>query len=145
MITDKLTIEQHTINPTGREGNILPTILLIDDDEDQLFIFQTLLQCADAEVLTARSAQEGRRILLEHHVDLVVCDVFMPRYSGEDLIRQLRRDGSYKDLKIIAFSASSADLDQHLYRTGADIYCQKTDARRLLSLAKKELSQFPFS
>lgn len=111
-------------------------ILLIDDDEDQLLLFQTLLRQTEATVLTARSAKEGFEMLGEVRPDLVICDVLMPNVSGRDFMRQLRSNALTKHLPVIAFSTLPRDVESEILSCGADSFCSKTEARKLIREAK---------
>ena len=108
-------------------------ILLIDDDEDQLLIFQTLLRQSSANVITARSALEGLKLIENTRVDLVICDVFMKPVSGFDFVEKIRETHNHSELPVIAVSAMSTDLEETVLATGATSYCSKTKARNLLS------------
>jgi CheY-like chemotaxis protein len=118
-----------------------PVILLVDDDEDQLLIFQTLLQRTNVTVITSRSAQEGLATLEMNRVDLVVCDVLMPHMNGREFICRIRKQRGRGRIPVIAFSASSDDLEESLLAAGADAYCPKNKARNLLHHTRTLLEQ----
>lgn len=72
----------------------------------------------------ARNADEARRMLGKHEVDLVLLDVYMPGESGLDLLRSLRRWGYKADVILVTADDSSADVEEAL-RLGAVDYLVK--------------------
>lgn len=62
-------------------------ILLIDDDEPIVKIFDKGLKRLGQQPLTASSGQQGLKILEETEVDAVVCDLVMPGMNGWEIAR----------------------------------------------------------
>lgn len=67
----------------------LPVCLVVDDDELIVASYARVLSRV-AEVLTARSVDEARRVLEAHPVRLVLCDFSMPFQTGDVLFRYAR-------------------------------------------------------
>ena len=67
------------------QGKQLPTILIIDDDE-QLRVLLTNWLSDEYSCRTAASAEEALAILKETEFDLVLSDITMGRLSGLDLV-----------------------------------------------------------
>lgn len=66
--------------------------VLIDDEENNLLNLQGLLTrlCPEVEVVaTARSADAGRQVILQHKPELLFLDIQMPEKSGFDLLQSL--------------------------------------------------------
>jgi CheY-like chemotaxis protein len=79
----------------GKPGEVAvppATILLVEDDQDALDAFRTLLEIQGYTVIAARSVREALDLLDQHHqeVDVVISDIRMPDVDGLDLIRVLR-------------------------------------------------------
>jgi DNA-binding NtrC family response regulator len=69
----------------------LAKILLIDDDADlRTFLLETLQQRGH-QVWCLESAEEGLDVLADAKVDLVLTDVNMPRLSGIEFLKHLRK------------------------------------------------------
>lgn len=67
------------------------TILLVDDDKDlREFLYQHLLHCGHS-VLQAGSGPEATERFRHHmnDIDILVTDIVMPGYSGDQLAVQL--------------------------------------------------------
>ena len=65
-------------------------ILLVDDAPDALEVLTVVLRRAKAEVLTAESASQARRILQEFRPDILVSDIAMPDEDGFALLQSVR-------------------------------------------------------
>jgi CheY-like chemotaxis protein len=76
--------------PLG-DSDPVGTILLVDDDKDlREFLYQHLLQCGHS-VLQAGSGQDASERFRHHmnDIDILVTDIVMPGYSGDQLAVQL--------------------------------------------------------
>ncbi len=67
-----------------------PTVLLIDDDEDFLFVVRKMLESDKLTVDVARSGPEALSRLPHRAYDAIFCDVHMPGMSGIQFYEQLR-------------------------------------------------------
>ena len=123
------------------DDNKTPFVLLIDDDEDQLFLFRALLERENCVVVTATSAEAALDILRDVHIDLVVCDVNMPRTDGRQFISRVRKASDLTRLPVIAFSALPDYAEEDLLACGADVFCYKAETRNLLRQVAQLLSQ----
>jgi CheY-like chemotaxis protein len=133
-------------NSQGSEENESPDcsklqyILFVDDDEDQLFVFKTLLESRKQNrVVTASSAQEAKETLQQIHIDLVVCDVNMPEVRGTELVAQLRAAGDQDHLPAIMITANSNLTKEEALSCGADELVYKSQPKRLLACVDKML------
>ncbi|MGA2404044.1 MAG: response regulator [Syntrophobacteraceae bacterium] len=86
-------------------------VLLVDDDEDLLFLIGEYLQAHGIEFDLAQSAAQARKRLKYCKYDLVISDLNMPDESGLDLFRSVssRRPG-------LPFILMSGNLDSRLRR-----------------------------
>ncbi len=57
-------------------------ILLVDDNEANRFLAQALLKKYDHQIVEAKDGQEALTLLLEHHFDVILLDVQMPKLDG---------------------------------------------------------------
>jgi len=65
-------------------------ILVVEDDAAIRAVIRELLETADFAVTTASDGIEALERLRQEGFDLMLCDVWMPRLSGLDLLRSLR-------------------------------------------------------
>jgi len=72
-------------------ANDKPTILIIDDEEDIRNVLQEILERDGFNTLTAMSGFEGIDLLKQqHHVDLVLLDIKMPKMNGIETLQKIR-------------------------------------------------------
>ncbi len=86
-------------------------VLLVDDDEDLLFILGEYLESNGIEFHFTKSAAQARQRLAHFHYGLVVSDFQMPGESGLDLFRSLSL--RYPE---IPFVLMSGNMDSRLRR-----------------------------
>lgn len=65
-------------------------ILIVDDDEDDVNVLQSLLKKEGYNFETATNGAEAMDFVEENKFDLILLDVQMPTLSGYDLLRLLK-------------------------------------------------------
>ena len=107
----------------GHDDN---SVLVVNDEPDQLKLMTSLLNKAGYSVLPAADGLEGLAVALREHPDLVVSDVSMPRMNGMDFCRQMRADSTLKSVPILLVSALQKDTESVVagLRAGADDYLE---------------------
>ena len=76
-------------------------ICLVDDDQDLAALTRTALIQRGHEVMIfagARQAFEGMR---KRKPDLILMDVMLPKMSGAEAVRELRKDPDLKNIPVI--------------------------------------------
>lgn len=84
----------------------LPTILLIDDEQDLLIAWALLLELEGFHVLTAFESRKGVELAQRVHPALVITDLMMPDMDGAEVCRALKDDPALNDMPVILWSAS---------------------------------------
>jgi DNA-binding response OmpR family regulator len=90
---------------TGPGGGFVARILVIDDNDSFRESLRMFLEAAGHQVLGAADGREGARLVRQHAPDLLLCDIFMPRKDGLEMIRELRHD--FPGLRVIVMSGGS--------------------------------------
>ncbi|MCK4389572.1 MAG: response regulator [Desulfobacterales bacterium] len=67
------------------------TILVVDDEEMILAVFQRLLSKEQYTVLTASNGKKALEVVAEKSPDLVMLDLKLPDMSGIDVLRRIKR------------------------------------------------------
>ncbi len=113
-------------------------ILVIDDDENTLWLLGTLLQHHHFDVLKASSAAEGLLLAREAQPDLILLDVMMPEMDGWEVCRRVRETLS---VPIIFLTAKSAvkDVVKGLELGGDDYVVKPFDNQELLARIRTQL------
>ncbi len=103
-----------TLNGLTRQIQTSPYhILVIDDDEQLLEYYATILQQAGMDVRTLNKPLEGLTVLEEYQPDLVLMDVYMPGCSGPELAQVIRQDDNWAQMPIM-FLSTESDLSRQL-------------------------------
>jgi len=123
------------------------TILLVDDDDDDLHSFQSALDNIKitAECITAASGSEAIYKLSSDPAFLpeyIFLDLMMPAMDGKKCIGEIRKIKNNKHTPIIIHSSGDLKKDAaELIKTGASFYYQKPNTvDELTNILKKVLS-----
>jgi CheY-like chemotaxis protein len=114
-------------------------LLIIDDDQRNIFALKAVLKSRGYACITAGGAQEGIRLLTEQKdVGLVLLDMMMPDMDGYEAIKLIRQ-GPGRAVPIIAVTAQAMVGDREkCIEAGADDYIAKpVDVDRLMILLKQ--------
>lgn len=105
-------------------------ILIIDDDEDLLYLAQHFLHSQDPsfELVPATSAQRALLELDEHAYDAIICDYYLGpnEMNGIQILEQIREHGNTTPF-IIFTGRSREEVAIKALNLGADYYLEKTD------------------
>jgi chemosensory pili system protein ChpA (sensor histidine kinase/response regulator) len=91
-------------------------ILLVDDSVSVRRFVGHMLQKAGFEVLTANDGAEALERLGDTTVDVVVTDLEMPRLNGYELIEDLRRRASTRDVPVVVLTTRAGEKHWALAR-----------------------------
>lgn len=110
----------------------LPSILVVDDNDDMRRYLRTLL--ADKfYVLEAADGQSGLKLARDIVPDIVVSDVMMPVMDGLQFCRRLKEDTATSHIPVILLTARDTEAQQtEGYEHGADAYLTKPFNANLL-------------
>jgi CheY-like chemotaxis protein len=84
-------------------------ILVVDDEPDVRNFLATCIQDAGFIVDTAVDGQDALEKIEKELPDLMTLDMVMPRKSGIDLIRTLRKNDDWTKLPVIVITAHARD------------------------------------
>jgi two-component system chemotaxis sensor kinase CheA len=101
-------------------------VLLVDDDERNIFALSAYLKAKKFKVETASDGKECLEKLQQLSVDVVLLDMMMPVMDGFETLGILRNDVQLKNSKVIALTALAMKGDmERCIEAGADDYCTK--------------------
>jgi len=76
-------------------------ILIIDDDEYMVRLYQRLFEYEQLDVSVARDGQAGIDLAVQSHPSLIVLDIMMPVMNGLDALRVLKQTETTKDIPVL--------------------------------------------
>jgi two-component system, OmpR family, alkaline phosphatase synthesis response regulator PhoP len=102
-------------------------ILCIEDNPDTQRMLSFILARAGYDVITAEDGPQGIQKAKAWRPALILVDMMMPKMSGAETIRELRKIDTIKEIPILILSAYNEDalIDEAL-EAGADDYINKT-------------------
>jgi DNA-binding response OmpR family regulator len=104
----------------------MPTVMLVDDDQNFLLSFVEGLRSINKEfkIYTAKNGKLAVKILKTNPVDLIVTDLRMPIMDGFELISYLSRNHS--QIPIIVITAfGMPEIENNIYTSAAFQYLEK--------------------
>jgi DNA-binding response OmpR family regulator len=109
----------------------MPKILIVDDEPAIVRGLEDNLRFEGYETISATTGEDGLARAAREAPDLVLLDVMMPRMSGWDVCRELRKKGI--DVPVIMLTARGEEADRVLgLELGADDYVTKPFSLREL-------------
>lgn len=102
------------------------SILIVEDNPDNLILTQILLEGEGFEVRAAEDAETALETLKTYRPGLVLMDIQLPGMDGLELTRRLRADPALEGSLVVALSAYAMKTDQENARAvGCDGYITK--------------------
>ena len=101
------------------------TIVLIDDSRFLRTVNERTLAKAGYTVVTAADGEEGLRMVSQHRPDLIILDLMLPKVSGIDLLRAVRKDPATATTPVMILSSLSQRNEEKLVKEGATAYFEK--------------------
>lgn len=81
-------------------------ILIVDDSEHNRTLATKYIEDSelDLEVLHAKSGEESMEILSKMKIDIMLLDILLPGIGGIEVLKNVKEDKSYKDIKVIMYT-----------------------------------------
>ncbi|WP_213609094.1 EAL domain-containing protein [Pseudoalteromonas sp.] len=86
----EIFIEEYLPNSDTQTHNDLPTLLLVDDEENILYSLQRVLRKQPYKVFTCKSAVEAFELLASNDVQVVLSDQRMPQMNGTEFLSRVK-------------------------------------------------------
>lgn len=120
-----------------------PTILVVDDTEDNLDLLEFALKRKPIQMLRASSGMQCLSLAKEHKPDLILLDIQMPEMDGFETLKRLRANPDTVKIPVIFLTAQKKDPESIAkgLALGADQYLTKPiDTEELLVRTKMLIS-----
>jgi two-component system phosphate regulon response regulator PhoB len=101
-------------------------ILIVEDEPEVREMLRFILEPKGYRIDEADNAQVARRLLSQHHYDLILMDWMLPGRSGLDLTRELKQKAQAGSPPVIMLTARAEESDKvNGLESGADDYITK--------------------
>ena len=115
-------------------------VLLIEDDRDIVELVRYNLEREGFQVAAATDGATGLAQIRKSPPDILLLDLMLPKLSGLDICKEIRRDQSLNRLPILMLTARGEEADRVVgLEMGADDYVTKPFSPRELGARVKAL------
>ncbi|HSQ00421.1 MAG TPA: response regulator [Candidatus Dormibacteraeota bacterium] len=101
-----------------------PTVLVVDDHDDERDGLTQLIRAEGYAVETARNGREALRVMRAVLPCIILLDLMMPDMSGYDFRQAQLADDEIEGIPVVIFSASH-DVKEAAQRMDAAAYAEK--------------------
>ncbi|MGH7471645.1 MAG: response regulator [Longimicrobiales bacterium] len=110
------------------------TVLLVEDNEDNMVVYRTILEHVGFRVIEARDGEEGVSRARQFQPNLILMDISIPKIDGWEATHRLKADKKTSGIPIIALTAHALEEDrQKALQAGCDGYLAKpVEPRRVV-------------
>ncbi|HUS02323.1 MAG TPA: response regulator [Chitinophagaceae bacterium] len=102
----------------------MKSILILDDDEDTLFLFKHILKNNEWQVNTLPHCNDILENIEAYNPDLIIMDNSIPDEGGLAATRKIKESDTYKNIPVI-FSSANFYIEDIAKSAGADAYIKK--------------------
>lgn len=115
------------------------TVLLVEDNEDNLVVYRTILEHVGYKVVEARDGEEGVSRAHSELPDIILMDISIPKMDGWEATVRLKDADDTAAIPIIALTAHALEEDRaKAMRAGCDGYLAKpVEPRRVVQEVEK--------
>jgi PAS domain S-box-containing protein len=117
----------HTAEPQTTSSCGKRTLLYIEDNLSNLtLVREVFAEQPDIELVAAMQGQFGLDLARKHLPDLILLDVHLPDLPGSEVLTELRRDETTREIPVVVISAdATAHQIELLMAAGAHAYLTK--------------------
>ncbi len=94
------------------------TILIVEDNELNMKLFNDLLESHGYRVVQTRDGLSALDLARQHKPDLILMDIQLPEVSGIEVTKWLKEDDELKAIPVIAVTAFAMKGDEQKIREG---------------------------
>ncbi len=118
-------IRIHAADPPGKE-TMKPTVLIVEDNPQNLYLETFLLEQKDLTVVPAQSGPEGIDLAGRVRPALIILDIQLPGMDGYTVASELRKNPALKNIPIVAVTSYAMVGDrERALAAGCDGYIEK--------------------
>jgi two-component system, NtrC family, nitrogen regulation response regulator GlnG len=115
----------------------MPTLLVVDDEENVRYSFRYIFEEDGVRVLSAGTAAEGLTLFREQHPDVVVLDLQLPDRSGLEVFDEIRRADPKRPVIFITAHGTTDAAIQAMKNGAFDYLVKPLNLERLSQLLSR--------
>ncbi|MEZ4704113.1 MAG: response regulator [Bdellovibrionota bacterium] len=98
-----------------------PSVLAVEDNSLEAHLIVSTLE-EDYNVFFASNGIDALKILKQHHIDCIVCDLLMPKMGGKTFLKCVQKYKKYREIPflILTIKHDIEEVVSHLYLGAAD-------------------------
>lgn len=100
------------------------SILVVEDDETLNKMLCAKLKQEHFQTFQAFNGEEALQVLDKEYIDLIICDIMMPKMDGFTLTKELRSSAYKLPILMITAKGQMEDIEKG-FRSGSDDYMVK--------------------
>jgi len=105
---------------------MMKTVLIVEDNELNMKLFNDLLEANGYLTLKATNGSEAMELARSGNPDLILMDIQLPEISGLEVTQWLKADLDLKQIPVIAVTAFAMKGDEERIRAaGCEAYISK--------------------
>jgi two-component system alkaline phosphatase synthesis response regulator PhoP len=118
-----------------------PTVLVVDDNQQNLELLQAYLEDMDCQTIPARDGPRALEIVAESAPDLILLDIMMPKMSGFEVCRRIKSNPKTGDIPVIMVTALNefGDIERGIDSGTDDFISKPVNKLELLTRVKTML------
>jgi CheY-like chemotaxis protein len=118
-----------------------PVVLVVDDNQQNRELLQAYLEDVDCRAIPAVDGPEALEILAKDPPDLILLDVMMPKMSGFEVCRRIKKDPKTSDIPVIMVTALNefGDIERGIDSGTDDFLSKPVNKLELLTRVKTML------
>jgi len=126
----RIVLSMNPANPQAGQATEVDlsesTILIVDDNQQNLELLQAYLDELPSSILTAADGVEAIEMVEKNTIDLILLDVMMPRMSGFEVCKKLKGSPNTRSIPIIMVTALNelGDIERGV-ESGTDDFLSK--------------------
>jgi two-component system, cell cycle response regulator DivK len=106
------------MNNQAKAGQRPKTVLVVEDNELNMKLFNDLLEAHGYGVIQTRDGLSALDLAREHMPDLILMDIQLPEVSGIEVTKWLKEDDQLRSIPVIAVTAFAMKGDEQKIREG---------------------------
>jgi two-component system alkaline phosphatase synthesis response regulator PhoP len=125
----------------GKNEEKTPTVLVVDDNQQNLELLQAYLEDMDCRTVPASDGPQALEIIAKEPPDLILLDVMMPKMSGFEVCKRVKNDPRTTDIPVIMVTALNefGDIERAIDSGTDDFLSKPVNKLELLTRVKTML------